>query len=354
MGLLGWLFGMGKAKDLKSTPRSRCIPRRPIDELRERVEVIGHPEYPFLHRGYSPGSRVPCTDFTGFVIERLKTGDPNPICTLMGSIIDANPGVGLGSFWIDEEIRIIIKTDLDKYISFDDPSAMFELKAMWIIAAKDGGSRDFWLTGKTPLQVAQALCSYNILLKPAMTELMSKANRFIRKMRKDNPYWDDQPLFSTNDLVLPELSPSECVGKIRSLSIGARLHLFCAFCFTANDLPNVTDYATRSFGLYIPDTTKEILTSQLLVPTQDPQFLKETMTKDDLIAICEFTGTAYKKSWNKTKLLQSLVENAFGHIEKLMEQHQFALPNPDYAGELHALRARAEQLEAIFKIMCFA
>ena len=109
MGLLGWLFGTGKAKDLKSTPHSRCIPRRPIDELRERVEAIGHPEYPFLHRGYSPGSRVLRTDFTAFVIERLKTGALNPICTLMGSIIEANLGVGIGSSWIDDEIRSLIK-----------------------------------------------------------------------------------------------------------------------------------------------------------------------------------------------------------------------------------------------------
>ena len=58
MGFLGWLFGTGKAKDLKSTSHSRCIPRRPIDELRERVGAIGHPEYPFLHREYSPGSRA--------------------------------------------------------------------------------------------------------------------------------------------------------------------------------------------------------------------------------------------------------------------------------------------------------
>lgn len=297
---------------------------------------------------------MPCTDFSGFIIERLKTGDPNSICTLIGSIIEANPGVGIGSSWIDEEIRTIIKTDLNKYISFDDPLAILELKAIWIISAKAGGSRDFWLTEKTPLQVAQALCAYNILLKPAMIELLKKANSFIRKMRKDNPYWDDQPLFSANDLTLSELSPSECIGKVRSLSIGARLHLFCAICFVSNDLPDVTDYATRSFGLYIPDTTKEILTSHLLVPARNPQFLKETMTKDALIATCESTGTACKKSWNKTMLLQSLIKNAPAHIEKIMEEHQFALPNPDYIEELHGLRARAEQLETIFKIMCFA
>jgi hypothetical protein len=354
MGLFDWLFGMGKVKDLKSTPPSKSIPRRPIDKLKERVKAIGHPKHPFLHREYSPGSRVPCTDFTAFIIERLKMGDLYSIYTLMRSIIEANPGVGIGSSWINEEIRIIIKTDLNKYISFDDPSAILELKAMWIISAKAGGARDFWLTERTPLQVAQALCIYNILLKPGMTELLDKVNSFIRKMRKDNPYWDDQPLFSANDLTLPELSPSECVRKIRSLSIGARLHLFCAICFVSNDLPDVTDYATRSFGLHIPDTTKEILTSQLLTPAHDPQFLKETMNKDDLIAACKSTGTAYKKSWNKTKILQSLVENASGCIEKLMERHQFVLPNPNYTEELHVLRSRAEQLETIFKIICFA
>jgi hypothetical protein len=90
MGLFDWLFGTGKAKDLKSTPPSKSIPRRPFDELKERIEEIGHPEYPFLHKEYSPGSRVPCTDFSGFIVERLKTDDPNSICTLMGSIIEAN------------------------------------------------------------------------------------------------------------------------------------------------------------------------------------------------------------------------------------------------------------------------
>lgn len=40
MGLFDWLFGTGKAKDLKSTPPSKSIPRPPIDELKERIEAI--------------------------------------------------------------------------------------------------------------------------------------------------------------------------------------------------------------------------------------------------------------------------------------------------------------------------
>ena len=365
MGLFDFLFGRSKSKiapqstanqKAAAQPRPTAKPpaQDPIDQLRKQIEGVGHPEYPLLHREYSPGSRVPCADFTGFIMERLKAGDAESICTLMRSIIEANPGVGVGSEWISKRVMNVIDTDLDRYVSFDEPAAMLELKAMWIIAEKFGAERQYWLNGNTPLKVAQALCAYHIEITSAVEDLVKKGNSLIRRLRKDAPHWKEYPLFSAKALSLPELQPGECIRKVRALSIGARLHLFCALSSAGCDLPRLTDYPTRDFGLYIPDSSREILSSQLLIPTEDPQLLTGAMSKDDLISACEATGTPYKKSWNKAKLLNSLIDHAPGHIKNLMAGCRFVALNTEYSAELRALRSRSESLETLSTVLCFA
>jgi hypothetical protein len=326
----------------------------PLQKLLNQVKGKGHPKYPFLHQEYSPNSRIPCADFTPFIIERLRVGDESSINALMKGIIEANPGLGTDAGWIVEEVKDVLRAPLEKYHTFADPAAYLHLRAMWIIAGKGGGGREFWLTTLAPQFFAQALSPFEMELKPTSEELLKKANRFIREMRKDAPYWLDFPLFKVSELQVPPLPSGEGLKKVRHLTIGARLHLFSAVEAGGGILSRLTGYELRGFGLNIFDSCREIIKSGLLIPSQDPGLLKHSMSKTELLETCIKAGVTYRKSWNKEKLIQSLLGASPKYMEQIIDDSQVVALNPDDADCLRALLARAQQIKSVFQVLCFA
>jgi len=273
----------------------------------------------------------------------------------MRAILEANPGVGIGPEWIDEKIESVVNAPFDKYISYTEEVALFEIRAMWIIAEKDGGGREFWIAenSKLPLMFSRALCCYHFELLPAFIELLKKANRSIKDLRKDSDYWKDYPLFEPDMLKITGLSENACKQKILTLSIGARLHLFYAISSGEGSLTMLTDYNLRSFGLHIPWTTKEILDSELLIPTDDSAGLLRSFSKSDLISICKEKGIDFRGSWNKIKLLGALEKSAPDFVRATMREQNIVSINPRFKEHLLSIYAYSTKLENIYKILCF-
>lgn len=340
-------FGISPSKPTRLPDTQALI------ELKKKVQAICHPEFPFLHREYFPGSRIPCADFSEFIVERLKAKDLRSVCGLMRAFVEANPGIGTDASWVDDKVKGVVKAPLEKYIEFADPDCHYYLRAMWIIAGKEGSGREFWLTGSIPLFFAQALSPYSMELKPGMENLRKKANRFIREMRKVAPFWLDYPLFKQKDMSIPPLPSCECIEKVRSLTIGARLHLLFVVEAGGGYLPKLTNYALRKFGLHIPDTCREIIASELLKFIEAPGSLLNSLSKVELQEACRQAAVAYKKSWAKEKLLQALIDHAPETVKKLMADRPAVAPCNEHAECLAALSSRAHKLEPIFKVLCF-
>lgn len=352
MGILN--FFRRKVKQKNNALRQPTY-SKPISELKEHIKGFGDPKHPFLHKKYSPSSRVPCIDFTGFIVERLRQTDIHSISTLMRGILETNPGLGTGPEWIDEKIESVVNAPFDKYLSYAEGSALFELKAMWILSEKGGGGREFWIaeSSKLPLMFSRALCCYHLNLLPSFIELLQKSNAAIKKWGKDSDYWKDCPLFKPDVLRFPDLGENQCRHKILSLSISARLHLFQAITSGGGSLPKLTDFNLRSFGLHIPLTTKEILDSELLIPTDESAGLLGCFSKSDIISICEEKGIGFRKSWNKTKLLKALEENDPDFIQTTMREQNIVSINPEFKEDLLSIYAYSNKLENIYKMLCF-
>lgn len=353
------LFDFFKRKaEPQNQPRAQIKTSDPISELKKRVAGIGHPEFPFLHQTYSPSSRVPCTDFTGFIVKRLQQNDTKSIKVLMRGILEANPGLGFGPEWIDEEIESVINTPLEKYLSYKEENALLELKAMWIIASKSGGGREYWISDKDKLTLlfSKALCAYHLELKPSINDLIQKANNTIRKWSEDTDYWKDYPKFEAAMLDVPDPGESVCRQKILSLSIGARLHLFQAISYgeDGGSLPNSTDYVTRSFGLNIPETTREILDSRLLIPSEDINDLQSSFSRKSLLELCQEKNVDFKKSWNKQKLLTALEKGVPEFVGTTIKELKIVSINSEYKDDLLSIRSYLSSLENIYKLLCFA
>lgn len=325
-----------------------------IFDLQEKVKQIGHSKHPFLHREYSPFSRIPCTDFSSFIIGWLKAKDYISVSMLMQSIIEANPGIGTDGEWITDQVMEVVRADFTRYLIFEEQDVYDQLKAMWIIASKDGGGREFWTIGDMPKFFSQALSPFKLTIKPTFDGLRKKANKFIRKMRKEVPYsvWEDIKTFVESDLTIPQLEVNESLSKVRNLSIGARLLLFYAVSQCGGPLPKLA-YIVKDFGIYPPEASSELIASELVVPCCDHSLIKDYLSKEELISFCIKTGVTYKKSWNKDRIIMSISQSKDDSLTCLANEYMLVVPNSIYSNSLNSLLSRSEKLEPLFKILCF-
>lgn len=335
---------------------------RAFNELKESIAGIGNAEYPFNSNEYKygPESRIPCTDFTGFIVERLQANDSESICLLMKEIIRANPGVGIGPEWICREVERVLEIPFEEYVSFDDDRAYYELQALWIMASKDGGDPGSWIAPAQgfPALFARALSCFAISWGYQMERLVSRANTFVTEASDPEKWgptvWDDYPLFSPEDLRVNSPGMNTTNQILRNLSIGARLHLLDTVERGGGVITKCAKYQTKEFGLYAAQSSEEILDSGLLTLSFTEQALQQSLTKKELIDECERTGVDFRRSWNKALLAKALWVGAQGRAEELIGQMQIVSASQQHADDLLTILAYSTELVVPLRILSFA
>ncbi len=170
------------------------FPRDPLAYARDR----GHAEFPCLSKTYSPGSRVPCADFSPWLYERIRADDADTIADFVWSIVQANPGAGAGDevfrkHWKDLANRIL-GFRLDRYLRIETPETYIELRAALVLILLHDNFGGFVMAGDAARYLATVMLPY-VFKTIDEAELITRANWFIRHMRKDTPFWQDFPLF---------------------------------------------------------------------------------------------------------------------------------------------------------------
>jgi len=330
-------------------------PPQSVAQLRRTLRDIGHPEFPFLDRDHSPASRVPCTDFTPFIIDRLQSGDLSSISELMRGILAGNPGLGVGPEWIDSIITEVARADFGGYVTFGTPRGEVELKALFILAGKDGGGREFWIaeSGK-PHLFSLALSCQRPVWQASMEALQRKANTFIRQMRREAPFWEEYPLFSPRCFAVEPLPELPAIDVIRGLSLASRMHLLhFAGSRVSGSLLRTATYRMRNLGVNPERTVSELGREGLFVPSDSDEGLLDVWSKDDLMQACAKVGAEYRKSWRKDKLLAALREKAPEFVLEAREREGLVTLSLQAGPELRAVADYSTRLEDAFKLLCF-
>lgn len=328
-------------------------PNQALKEFKRQIEGVGNPEHPFLDKNYSPSSRVPCTDLVPFIAERLKVGDLESVRHVMRGVLEANPGLGVGPEWIDERIKEIASLDFKKYVHFENRDVYYQLKAMYIIAEKGGGGREFWLTEELPKLFSWSMCAFRPSWQAPIRDLAHRANCFIEEMAEDVAYWEDYPRLEKSEVQIDSPSKSQAQEKVKSLSPAGRMHLFYAVSRGGGSLPNLTNYPIRNLGIDVEATSREIVGSGLMSAAEDASVLMSSMTKKNLISACEKTGAEYYKSWNKADILDALKSDAPDYVKEKIEEMGAVTVNPSHENELQDLLSYAGELENSFKALFF-
>jgi len=339
------------------------ISMTPIQKLLVNIKGKGRNEYPFLHPIYSPSSRIPCADFTSFIKERLLVNDIKSIATLMREVISANPGLGFGTDWIEENIRSLLKLDFNKYIKYENKEALTELKSVWIIAEKSGGGREFWITERESFikYFTVTLACQSFRLTGNFQLLVKSANNFIETMRKDFPYWETFPLYETNYPKENGIPSNEFSLKYNSLTIGGRLHLFESLNHFYQNLIDCSNYNLRSFGINSIDTVEEIISNDILLTEKSVVKISplEYLTKSELLNLLDSKNIAYKKSWNKDKLFNAIIQTNDKIIDEYMSDKQKERTiikyqvNAKFVNDVNILLKSIEETKIIYKLLCF-
>jgi Mn-dependent DtxR family transcriptional regulator len=81
--------------------------------------------------------------------------------------------------------------------------------------------------------------------------------------------------------------------------------------------------------------------------------LGSVLTKDDMIAALSAGWIPHAKSWNKRRLLETLVSQVPDAIAKAAAGKIMARVKPEYAEELCRVKSRALTLEDGFRLLCF-
>lgn len=332
---------------------SRTRSKEALQEFERQIEGLGDPEHPFLDKDYSPSSRVPCTDFVPFIAERLKAHDLESVRYVMRGVLEANPGLGVGPEWIDEKIQDVASLDFKKYVHLEDEDAYYQLKAMYIIAEKGGGGREFWLTEEFPELFSWSMCAFRPYWQDPIQDLAQRANSFIEEMAEDLAYWEDYPRLEKSEVQVDPPSKTPTQEKVKDISPAGRMHLFYAVSRGGGSLPDLTNYPIRSFGINEESTSREIIGNGLMSTAEDPSVLMGSMTKKELIEACEESGADYYKSWNKDEILDALKSDAPGYVKEKIEKIGAVTVNPNHEDKIQDLISYAGKLEESFKALFF-
>jgi hypothetical protein len=327
--------------------------KSPIEHLWGNIAHLSNKEYPFLDKLYSPGSRVPCADFAPFIIDRLRCNDIYSIRKLMRAIIAGNPGLGVGPEWIDKSVDKIAEIDFGKYFTSTNPNIQLELKALFIIIAKDGGDLEFLILNQTPLFFAYALCCYEIQLLEEMNSLIEKANLFIKRMRRNAPAWRECPLFeyNSNEITLPNcISVKPMLLAMTPLS---RIHLLYFAEKDSGPLMQATSYLMRSLGINPLETSELIISSGLCESATDLNSVAKALRKDDIIAVMDDKEITYRRTWKKEQLLEAINLKAPEFVAEVANREKIARIRPEFLDEVHSLIKYAHGLERQMKLLCF-
>ena len=314
----------------------------------------GHSDHPWLHSEYSLSSRIPCCDLTPIIADRFACHDVESVKYIVGKLLEANPGLGVHDprSWSDRNVDAIAHAPFQKYVRFDDVQEEARLRAIFAILSLSRGAFEFSLIEGTPELLGWAFAGTRPVWQPSLEELRLRANRFIRTMRKDTPYWRDIPLVEGPPMAEPSLS-AQFRKQFLALPIMSRVHAMCAFERGGGLLESLTDYRIRKLGLKLDESASAIIDSGVFIITDSDQLMLSKISKPDFQACSEESGVQLASRATKAAYLTALKATAPENLRRLARKLRVAEPNPEYKTEMHNLFDYSRRIGYFFAILGF-
>jgi hypothetical protein len=277
--------------------------------------------------------------------------------------VEANPGVGLGSAGFREywrrQVKQLLDHPLDTHLSGDTQRAYVELRAALVLILLHDSFGGFVMASDAPRYLATVMVPHSF--QPiAGEELVRKANAFIRKTRKDTPFWEGFPLFRPEECLTfgsrrDPSTQSFCRALLR-LPLGSRSHYFDVAALLSkrggetHAVEPASSYSTRKRGLDRNESTALLLQSGLLARSQDLRAYLLGKSVGDLTALLSQHGVEFRKSWKKEKLVTAVLDGCPAEAKAAAHDVLLAGIAPNSAQQSEWAQAHIDRTTLFFQL----
>jgi len=256
-----------------------------------------------------------------------------------------------------DTLSISERKDLTSYLIVDN-NAVTDIRTLFdILGNADGFNREFWITDKGEAKLLTKLLSvYSFSINTQnFNTLVDKANRFIKKMRKEAPhYWDEFPLYSITDLSesYPLNIKTDIVQKLQSLNISERLYFF-DFSF-GKYWTGQSSSQTRNIGLDEKQAIKKLVKLDLFSESNDAESVLDIVGKRELKEFADGVGFELKKSWTVEKMFDHAMTTDQGKdfLKSFVSTKQIWRFNNKYKEDFDSIVANQAKVKVIADLIC--
>ena len=152
----------------------------------------GHRDYPCLSRAHNPTSCVPCIDFSPWLRERVRRGEPDAVGEYLWRVRRADPDVSGSSEQILrkylDQAYSIMATPLDRHLDRGSIDGYTDLRVALVLLAAHETFSGFIMAGESADFMAAVMVPHSFSLTGIM-ELVERRNAFVADMARDMEYW---------------------------------------------------------------------------------------------------------------------------------------------------------------------
>lgn len=377
--------------------------------LLDSVKSIGHPDFPLLRKEYATSSRMPCQDFSLWVSQQLKDKDYNTLWLFVKRLYNDDDNLHVGIDFSGMFDDVLVKTVSEKYgisatdakkeidklnlqdnktktqeasplrKAFDnflskdfsnyilaEDEAILDLQSFFILNnGIDDFNREFWISeGKEAEVLAKMLSVYSFQIQQQGFEfLITKANKFLKEMKSDKlskDYWNSYQYYKIGNVNLSyslELD-TDLAEKLKSLSIGERLHFFdYATTYSYRNYWNGdSTYKTRSFGINEAASLQKIIGLNIFEIVSDIDSIPEITSKGELKEKAEQSGLEIKKSWTLDKIFINLKNSEKGltFLNSFISDKMILKFKPEYKSDLTKIIEYQSKIKIVADLLSMA
>lgn len=334
----------------QTTSTIQSIPKPTVTSNNSKLKTLlselgskGHAEYPLLRKEYAVTSGMPYTDFSGWVIEQLKTKDYNSLYAFVKEYYLGRDNDTYSEQELKKTFEKFLTKNFKALFKNIDEQAIFEIQSFFILKRGiDDFNREFWIAeDKEAELLCKILSVYSFEIVPnSFDPLIKKANKFLREMRKDNDFWKEYKNYKIEELQ-NEYKLKTTNGlekKLRQLNAGERLHFFdFATVYSYRKFWNGdSSYKTRSFGINELDSVNNISELGIFDTVNDLNAIPEITSKGELKETAEKAGFEIKKSWTMDKIFENLMKSEQGQtfLKEFVKGKQILAFKDEYRTDL--------------------
>ena len=323
----------------------------------------GHREYPCLSRNHNPSSCIPCVDFSPWIRERVRRGDVEALGEYLWRVRRADPDVRGNNEQVHRKYldlaEAVMGTPLERHLEKGTEEGYLDLRVALIMLAAHEFFSGFIMAGESADFMAAVMAPHSFSLV-GIGELLDRRNTFVAQMGQEMEYWACwAPLAA--DALRPPIPPHDSsfqalLTTLARLPLGSRAHAVDALRHIVADptaprsLASVCRYETQRWGLDVPDSSRLVLDSGLVIPARDVETWLKGWTRRHLLNFLTKCGIRAPKSWSKERLAEVALSDCEPAVRSRMEESGAVELAPAYAEAAGRLGTYIEDVKETWRV----